>query len=90
MFGFCGIIEQTFLFKECDKMKLLNHAVHEKIKLEMIYMARNGKVSQRFVRVLEIREDHILAYCFYRKRVRTFKIENILSVQKANRKAASA
>ena len=45
-------------------MKLLNHAVHEKIKLEMIYMARNGKVSQRFVRVLEIREDHILAYCF--------------------------
>lgn len=90
MFGFCGIIEQTFLFKECDKMKLLNHAVHKKIKLEMIYMARNGKVSQRFVRVLEIREDHILAYCFYRKRVRTFKIENILSVQKANRKAASA
>lgn len=71
-------------------MKLLNHAVHEKIKLEMIYMARNGKVSQRFVRVLEIREDHILAYCSYRKRVRTFKIENILSVQKANRKAASA
>ncbi|MEK3905786.1 hypothetical protein [Oceanobacillus sp. FSL W7-1309] len=71
-------------------MKLLNHAVHKKIKLEMIYMARNGKVSQRFVRVLEIREDHILAYCFYRKRVRTFKIENILSVQKANRKAASA
>ncbi|WP_339227046.1 hypothetical protein NSQ77_16070 [Oceanobacillus sp. FSL K6-2867] len=71
-------------------MNLLNHAVHEKIKLEMIYMARDGNVSQRFVRVLEVCDDHILAYCFYRKQIRTFKIENILSVEKASRRARIA
>lgn len=70
-------------------MKLLKHAVYEKIKLEMIYMACDGKVSQRFVRVLEVREDYILAYCYHRKQVRTFKIENILSVQKVSRRTSA-
>lgn len=66
-------------------VNLLNRAAVEKTVLEMIYMASDNKVSQRFIRVLEVKEDGILAYCYYRKKVRTFKKNNILSVQVANR-----
>lgn len=59
-----------------------NNTVKEKVTLEMIYLAANGKVTQRFIRVMEVHKDYLLAYCYYRKQLRTFKFENILSVQK--------
>lgn len=65
-------------------MKLFNNTMKEKITLEMIYIAANGKVTQRFIKVVEVHKDYLLAYCYYRKQLRTFKIENILSVQKSD------
>lgn len=64
---------------------LLNHAADKKAVLEMIYIDDEGKLTQRFIRVLDKHDHSILAYCYYRKQVRTFKIDNILSVQKVGR-----
>ncbi|MBY7142610.1 hypothetical protein KFZ56_05855 [Virgibacillus sp. NKC19-3] len=65
-------------------MKLFNHTIKEKATLEMIYLAANGKVTQRFVRVVEIHNAHMLAYCYSRKRLRMFTFENILAVRKTD------
>ena len=59
---------------------LLNRSIEQKQKLEMIYLASNGELSQRIFRVIEVKEDGILAYCYSRRQVRTFKKENILSL----------
>ncbi|WP_035508851.1 hypothetical protein [Halobacillus karajensis] len=55
-------------------------ALEEKQKLELIYMADKRKISQRVIRVISIKEETVLAYCFTRKTVRSFKLANILSV----------
>ncbi|WP_074733657.1 hypothetical protein [Halobacillus karajensis] len=55
-------------------------ALEEKQKLELIYMADKGKISQRIIRVVSLIEETVLAYCFTRKTVRSFKLANILSV----------
>lgn len=59
--------------------RLLSRAVSTKQKLIIFYIDSSNQVTQRYVRVLQIDADHILAYCYYRKKVRTFKIDNILS-----------
>lgn len=59
---------------------LLNRALTEKQKLEMIYIDSEGNMSQRVVRIVDVRNDSILAYCYFRKEVRSFKRDNILSV----------
>lgn len=58
----------------------LKHAVESKILLEMIYMSSGGVITQRIIEVYEISDTTIKAFCHLRKRTRTFKIENILSV----------
>lgn len=59
---------------------MLKRSLNEKQKLELIYMANEGKISQRVIRVVSIKEGIVLAYCYTRKTVRLFKKENILSV----------
>lgn len=64
-----------------DIMKgLLTRSLEQKQELEMIYLSGKGELSQRFIRVVGIREHHILAYCYKKREVRSFHIENILSV----------
>lgn len=48
--------------------------------LEMIYHSDKGKLSQRRVRIIEVYQDSIKAYCFLREMPRVFKFDNILSV----------
>lgn len=59
---------------------ILNRAADNRQKLEMIYMDGEGNMSQRVIRVVELRKDHVLAYCYARKQVRSFKKVNILSL----------
>ncbi|WP_163529900.1 hypothetical protein [Halobacillus ihumii] len=59
---------------------LLIRAIEQKQKLEMIYLDADGHMSQRTIRVLEAREEDILAYCYSRRKVRTFKKARILSL----------
>lgn len=48
-------------------------------EVDIIYLAKNGQVSQRRIKVLQINEDLIKAYCYLRRSNRTFKITNILA-----------
>jgi len=47
--------------------------------IELIYINRYGKTSKRTVRVLEIKDRHIKAFCLTRRAPRVFLIENILA-----------
>lgn len=59
---------------------LLIRSKEEKLKLEMIYMTGKGELSQRVIRVINVYDHSILAYCFTRRKVRKFTNKNILSV----------
>ncbi len=48
--------------------------------LDMMYMAKDGQISKRRIRVLQVGEVSFRAYCFLRKSNRTFKIDNVLAL----------
>ena len=54
--------------------------MEEHLPLEMIYLSENQQLSQRSMIVKEMNGDTIRAYCLLRKQIRTFRIENILSI----------
>ncbi|GGP14215.1 hypothetical protein [Oceanobacillus neutriphilus] len=54
-------------------------AMENKEKVMIYYMDSEGDVSQRIIRIVDIGDAKVLAYCYYRKQVRSFKINNILS-----------
>ncbi|MCF3942232.1 hypothetical protein [Oceanobacillus alkalisoli] len=54
-------------------------SMQHKEKIVIFYMDSSGEVTQRYVRVLKMNDSHILVYCYYRKKVRTLKLDNILS-----------
>lgn len=60
--------------------RTLQMSLEEEKCIDMIYMNKCGELTQRIIKVLEINEDHIKAFCFLRKEKRTFRKENILSV----------
>ncbi|UJL47677.1 hypothetical protein KFZ58_07390 [Virgibacillus sp. NKC19-16] len=58
---------------------LLIHSVEQKEKIAVFYMDVKNNVTERVIRVISIDHDAIVAYCYYRKQVRTFKLKNILA-----------
>ncbi len=48
--------------------------------LDMMYMAQDGVISKRRIKVLQIGEVSFWAYCYLRQSNRTFKIDNILAL----------
>ncbi|WP_077702508.1 hypothetical protein [Virgibacillus dokdonensis] len=68
---------------------LFKNSLDNKQKIIIFYMDSNNQVTERYVRVLEIKENSILAYCYYRKKVRTFNMENILSAGKVRKKVGA-
>jgi len=59
--------------------KLINSMKYDEL-LDMIYIANNGVISKRRVKVIQIEEGTFRAYCYLRKSTRTFKVDNILAV----------
>ena len=59
---------------------LLLRAVESYEKLEMIYLSNKGEITQRIIQVEKVGEQSFRAYCYTRKQVRTFKLNNILSI----------
>lgn len=57
----------------------LKQAYNNNSKLEIMYINQKDQVSQRIIRVLELHEHTIKAYCYKQRALRFFKIENILS-----------
>lgn len=58
---------------------LLAHSNNNKEKIMIFYMDSSNNVTQRFIKVLCINTDLIVAYCYWRKKIRMFRLENILS-----------
>lgn len=67
---------------------LLLSSMNEQICIDMIYQGEKGKLTQRRIRVTEIQDHHIKAYCYLRHSLRLFKIENILAVATIRRSGA--
>jgi len=55
--------------------------------VEIIYIACDGKITQRRIRVLSVQDDIVRAYCTTSGAPRTFRVENILAVQLVVRSA---
>jgi predicted DNA-binding transcriptional regulator YafY len=45
---------------------------------------KKDKITERNIKVKEISEDKVKAYCYLRREIRYFKIENILSAKILN------
>ena len=48
--------------------------------LDMMYIANDGAISKRRVKVLQVNQDSFQAYCFPRRSKRTFRIDNVLAL----------
>ncbi|KGP92414.1 hypothetical protein N780_13460 [Pontibacillus chungwhensis BH030062] len=59
---------------------MLENAKQNRETLEMIYLSKDGQLSQRNIRILNAGEAYILAYCYNRKKVRKFNRSSILSI----------
>ncbi|WP_203340541.1 transcriptional regulator [Planococcus beijingensis] len=48
--------------------------------VDMMYMANDGSISKRRIKILKVSGDSFQAYCFLRHKKRTFKMDNVLSL----------
>lgn len=48
--------------------------------LNMMYMAKDGTVSKRRIKIIKIVGNSFQAYCFTRQAKRTFMIDSVLAV----------
>lgn len=58
---------------------LILRSIEQESQLEIIYMNEKGQISQRIIKVLEMNDTYIKAYCYLRRAKRIFKIDNLLS-----------
>lgn len=56
--------------------------------IEIVYLDRKGMFSQRIIRVHEVRDGVVRAYCYTRKAPRVFRVDDILAVQPLDRRVA--
>ncbi|WP_438312190.1 transcriptional regulator [Sporosarcina sp. FA9] len=54
--------------------------------LDMMYMAKDGSISKRRIKVIQVGDNSFRAYCFLRKSRRTFIIDNVLALVPVIRK----
>ncbi|CAG9620486.1 hypothetical protein [Sutcliffiella rhizosphaerae] len=66
--------------------RILNLLKETQKPVEMIYLSKNGNITQRTILVLKVTEKNVTAYCYLRKKNRYFLIENILSFHPVKQK----
>lgn len=54
--------------------------------LNMMYIAKNGSITKRKIKIIKIVGDSFQAFCFTRHAKRTFLISNVLAITPVNRK----
>jgi len=57
--------------------------------VDIVYIDRTGQLTQRRVRLLRVEPDHVRAYCYERRAVRTFAVANILAALPAREGGAA-
>ena len=55
-------------------------SMQERLPMEVIYINKHGIITQRMIRVLRYNDAYIKGYCYTKRHIRTFKRDNILSV----------
>lgn len=68
---------------------LFQRSIENKEKIVIFYIDSKNNVTQRYVRVISMDDNCIVAFCFWRKKVRTFKFENILSAGPINKRVGA-
>lgn len=68
---------------------ILIRAIELKEKVEMIYSDKNNQVSQRIIHPVKKNNDLVVAYCYTKRTIRTFRLDNILSVDKVRHKVGA-
>lgn len=48
--------------------------------VDMMYMANDGSISKRRIKILKVSGESFQAYCFLRHKKRIFKMGNVLSL----------
>ncbi|GGD12780.1 hypothetical protein [Pontibacillus salipaludis] len=59
---------------------MLVNAKQDRETLEMIYLSKDGRLSQRKVRIIRVGASFILAYCYHCKNLRKFNRSSILLI----------
>ncbi|GAA0461953.1 hypothetical protein GCM10008935_16790 [Alkalibacillus silvisoli] len=59
---------------------MLQKSLSNRCKLEMVYIDSKNNMTQRTVRIVKIYDDRMLGFCYLKKKVRSFKKENILAI----------
>ncbi len=54
----------------------------------IFYIDSTNHITQRIIRVLDVNEKQVLAFCYWRKQVRTFKLDKILSADVLRKRKA--
>jgi len=62
-------------------VKELRRAIEHQHLIQVIYLGRDGKTTMRTLRLLEVTEDRLKAYCLTRKAPMVFAINNILAAE---------
>ncbi|WP_164669321.1 hypothetical protein [Virgibacillus doumboii] len=70
--------------------RLLFQAAQTGQKLKMIYLDADNKTSYRIIRVFGVKQHTVMAYCFKRRKIRTFTKANILSVEPVRKSTMGA
>ncbi|BAQ11281.1 hypothetical protein OXB_2810 [Bacillus sp. OxB-1] len=60
--------------------KILERSVKYGEVLDMIYLAKDGQISKRRVKMIQVGEASFRAYCYMRESRRTFLIDNVLAL----------
>ncbi len=77
----CNVYKQTFLLEEWIDMKeQLVKAMQRNQIVNMMYIAKDGSITKRRVKVIKIIGESFQAYCFIRQAKRTFMIDSVLAV----------
>jgi hypothetical protein len=62
---------------------ILKASQEREIVISIMYL-KGSDITMRNIKVLDIKEDRVMAYCYLRKQNRVFKKENILSAAFVN------
>ena len=55
-------------------------------KINVIYLSKSGSVSKRTIQVVSYTDKYVVAFCYMRRQLRTFKVENILAIEQSKQK----
>jgi len=65
---------------------LFLRSIEDKEKIIIFYIDIDNQITERCIRVLKMHRDSILAYCYYRKGVRKFKLKTSCLLDELERK----